>query len=884
MPLDVEVIDSNTFPSDFLASKASNSSTATESVSSDNMQPASPQLSPNRMIAPGSPHRSPMMHSSSPYHSPIAHRSPHRSPNVHHNSPHRSPNVYHNSPHRSPGVHNSPMPHGSPSDRGMIHTRTNFGKTRGYVPPMVPSSPARVTVDVPPSPRRLSSNPFEVEDAPDDEARFRTVQSLRPKPVQSLRPKPAQYNSDGSNNKSPYRNGRLHRRHNSATQDVAASSPRPEAYISETDESSMGQHDLSYESRSQRAPSPSRNQRAPSPSQDARQPSPEAPYDIGPTRSQGKEVRHPSPIDTSPIRSATKNQGAIASPKSPTRLTADEIGEIRRRRRLNKSKMQFEMPEPHVVEQDTPMNVTSTKTSDLTDDTALDPVPSFDGNSVVQQVMESELEYHEDIEVLPPPAESPSYEEFEMGREASLSPQKKPKSILRTARYSSAESDLDDDDDDDSLFDFGDDASSLGQGIVRKSSSLKKTGSSGSNRRGRRTRKRSDESSHDDDESLIQYGEHHKRSSSLQERTQEAWTFRSKRSFSATASPSKKENAGVQFGNTDTVHHFDDQETVQTAGTTHSLNSLYTKSPESETEDLIKDLLMIGSGQHSNPGRRKLKYQPVYKRELKEGVDERSADDATLGTTDVSLNTLDYHTGTRGRNATSFTPAKPKTESKEQTSVETSPVKSDALSKQTNDTLVSQGSVKDDSDPLSFVWNYVESGMMALGLASAAGEQKKIKGEEERKDKEESYKCIECGMVLDNMANLELHANKTGHSDFEESTQAVKQLTAEEETPKEENTAVDLSPEKMQSEEEEEEEVAALTAAATTTTATTPATADVLVLKDTLVAPPSGVRAIDTSGGADDYPDEVKEDAKGSFSEVMDYIFGDPLQKDKVCN
>ncbi len=47
-----------------------------------------------------------------------------------------------------------------------------------------------------------------------------------------------------------------------------------------------------------------------------------------------------------------------------------------------------------------------------------------------------------------------------------------------------------------------------------------------------------------------------------------------------------------------------------------------------------------------------------------------------------------------------------------------------------------------------------------------------------------SYKCNECGKILSNMANLELHANKTGHSDFEESTQAVKPLTPEEKAAK----------------------------------------------------------------------------------------------------
>jgi UBX domain-containing protein 1/4 len=50
--------------------------------------------------------------------------------------------------------------------------------------------------------------------------------------------------------------------------------------------------------------------------------------------------------------------------------------------------------------------------------------------------------------------------------------------------------------------------------------------------------------------------------------------------------------------------------------------------------------------------------------------------------------------------------------------------------------------------------------------------------------KAQSYKCNQCGKILSNMANLELHANKTGHSDFEESTTAVKPLTAEEKAAK----------------------------------------------------------------------------------------------------
>jgi UBX domain-containing protein 1/4 len=47
-------------------------------------------------------------------------------------------------------------------------------------------------------------------------------------------------------------------------------------------------------------------------------------------------------------------------------------------------------------------------------------------------------------------------------------------------------------------------------------------------------------------------------------------------------------------------------------------------------------------------------------------------------------------------------------------------------------------------------------------------------------EKVQSYKCNDCGKVLKNMADLELHAHKTGHSDFEESTSLAPTLTPEE--------------------------------------------------------------------------------------------------------
>jgi hypothetical protein len=48
----------------------------------------------------------------------------------------------------------------------------------------------------------------------------------------------------------------------------------------------------------------------------------------------------------------------------------------------------------------------------------------------------------------------------------------------------------------------------------------------------------------------------------------------------------------------------------------------------------------------------------------------------------------------------------------------------------------------------------------------------------------QSYLCKDCGKVLSNMANLELHAHQTGHADFEESTEAARQLTDEEKAAK----------------------------------------------------------------------------------------------------
>ena len=47
-----------------------------------------------------------------------------------------------------------------------------------------------------------------------------------------------------------------------------------------------------------------------------------------------------------------------------------------------------------------------------------------------------------------------------------------------------------------------------------------------------------------------------------------------------------------------------------------------------------------------------------------------------------------------------------------------------------------------------------------------------------------SYRCVATGKIFANMADLELHANRTGHSDFEETTEQKKPLSPEEKAAK----------------------------------------------------------------------------------------------------
>lgn len=126
----------------------------------------------------------------------------------------------------------------------------------------------------------------------------------------------------------------------------------------------------------------------------------------------------------------------------------------------------------------------------------------------------------------------------------------------------------------------------------------------------------------------------------LQQRAQSAWK-RKKRSAAA-----ERNVAGqtpmVSFGKDDIVHNYDPNDSVDASDTFdnttlggHSLNSLYTKSAESEVEDIIKDIFMIGSGEGTNPGRRKFKHNP----RVREKIERRSHQDGE--TTDEDTDTYD---------------------------------------------------------------------------------------------------------------------------------------------------------------------------------------------------------------------------------------------------
>ncbi|KAL3908873.1 MAG: hypothetical protein SGILL_008316 [Bacillariaceae sp.] len=150
----------------------------------------------------------------------------------------------------------------------------------------------------------------------------------------------------------------------------------------------------------------------------------------------------------------------------------------------------------------------------------------------------------------------------------------------------------------------------------------------------RRTRQRREQqqvaTETDDDTSVENYGAQTIPATSLQERTHQAWKSRQKKNSSLRSSPKASDpslpKAAVSFGKQNTVHHFqrsaheeyEKQRLEDEVSVDRSLNSEYTKTLESEVEDMIKDILFIGNSGKSKPGRRKYKDRPEIRRKLRQ--------------------------------------------------------------------------------------------------------------------------------------------------------------------------------------------------------------------------------------------------------------------------
>lgn len=261
---------------------------------------------------------------------------------------------------------------------------------------------------------------------------------------------------------------------------------------------------------------------------------------------------------------------------------------------------------------------------------------------------------------------------------------------------------VDADEDNDSLFEFEEEERRRGQAAAVRVSSSK-------NRRSRRQSEHADDEG--DDTSLEQdYGAvipH----SSLQERAQAAWKRKPAVMRSTSPDAASKEAQSVSFGKGNTVHHFEPDIETRTVGTVdtetkslsqRSLNSEYTKSAESEVEDVLKDIFMIGKPEATKVGRRKVKYNS-------EVANQRSAEVVPAADTNEfeDEDTLD---------PSAIGEERPRRSSRR------------GRGRSTSRRLKSMDVIdeKKEEDPLLGVWNYMEGGITAVsnafGLESASGD------------------------------------------------------------------------------------------------------------------------------------------------------------------
>jgi hypothetical protein len=297
-----------------------------------------------------------------------------------------------------------------------------------------------------------------------------------------------------------------------------------------------------------------------------------------------------------------------------------------------------------------------------------------------------------DLPLIPDHAEESlqNYEEFGLSPgSATDSSAKKPRDALPRDDDPQAT-------DDDSLFHFEEEE--------RKRSKLANAKKS---RRIRRTRKV------EDDTSSLEADD------SLQKRAQQAYQRRNRHLQKATTAPKTVTQIPTDdvadavpedeypakvdlFVNSPTTKIADnDTGDVETVASARSVNSEYTKSMESEVEDIFKDLFFIGSGATSKPGRRPFKFQSDSKRDSRSRRrDEDSLATDTLGTLEED-STVDasYTGGTvatlNGENVSSG-------ETSSGTKSGAKPV---------------SGEAEADPDPLTIVWEFLEGGANMMGEA-----------------------------------------------------------------------------------------------------------------------------------------------------------------------
>ena len=309
------------------------------------------------------------------------------------------------------------------------------------------------------------------------------------------------------------------------------------------------------------------------------------------------------------------------------------------------------------------------------------------------------------------PNQNEDYEEFGLspGSNTDSSPRKmRKKTVLRKPSFPAAGADTAGDED--SLFNF---EAADERKRLRAAGAVEANARSTKPRRFRRNRK-----SEDDNSSL-------EADDSLQKRTQQAYQRRNRNLYKGTNAPQRPSKAAAQRlsnivcfdTNEDMMFNFAEEKKkatpavemteVETTASGFSLNSEYTKSMESEVEDLFKDLLFIGDGKMSKPGRRSYKYKQSKK------FDADSYASETLGTLEEDW-TLDASNanGTSSVMNGDYTSTGDVTPSSSELLVKKAEVKAAVKSP--------SSVVAAEDDPFSAIWELLEGGVnlvtVALGL------------------------------------------------------------------------------------------------------------------------------------------------------------------------